>query len=377
MEIADAVKTVLNELIRHGYDAYLVGGAVRNCLLGLPNDDYDVTTAADPETIKEIFQAYHFYDIGKKHGTVMVLIGEDKIDVTPYRFETDYRDHRHPETVSFTADLKEDLARRDFTINAMCLDHKGKIIDLFGGLDDLKNRLIRTVGDPQQRFNEDALRILRALRFEAKLDFRIEEETSLAIHRCKDLLRYISNERKRTEFLQILSSPQAFRILNEYLDVFDAFMNIKPVKREVNDFSKPLYALAYLLKDEGTDDLKQLKYSSEEIAMVRTLIQAAKADLADDYAFITALSTPYQSDTLVFLQEYHHIDLMERYERLKDYMITIDQLDIDGETIASYGYQGKEIGQIKEILTDLIRRQKLINDRRTLQNLLSSHTIAL
>ncbi|MBQ6560188.1 MAG: hypothetical protein IJL85_05100, partial [Erysipelotrichaceae bacterium] len=189
MQISDAISIVLNELIRHGQDAYLVGGAVRNYLLGIESDDYDVTTSADPDTLKEVFRDYHLYDVGKKHGTVTILIGEDKIDVTPYRFEADYRDHRHPDTVLFTADLKEDLERRDFTINAMCLDHEGKVIDLFGGIEDLDHGLIRTVGDPYKRFEEDALRILRALRFEAKLNFTIEEKTAEAIHGCKDLLK--------------------------------------------------------------------------------------------------------------------------------------------------------------------------------------------
>ncbi len=377
MKLDNAVWVVLNELNAHGYEAYLVGGAVRNYLLDQPVDDYDVTTAANPETIKEIFKDFHFYDVGKKHGTVTILIDGNKIDVTPYRFEADYRDHRHPETVSFTADLTQDLARRDFTINAMCLDREGKVIDLFGGIYDLQHKLIRTVGDPYKRFEEDALRILRALRFEAKLDFTIEEETSSAIHRSKVLLKHISSERKRAELLQILSSPQAFRIINEYLDVFDTFMNIAPINRKINDFSKPIYALTFLLKDNEQNDLKKLKYSSEEIALIRTLIQASKIDLSDDHAFITALSTPYQEDTLAFLEEYHHADLQERFDRLKDHMITAEQLAIDGDTIGSYGYQGKEIGQVKNLLVELIRQQKLINDRRALQKMLASHTIAL
>ncbi|MBR4461889.1 MAG: hypothetical protein IKS51_04845 [Erysipelotrichaceae bacterium] len=377
MQLSNSVQTVLDELIRHGYDAYLVGGAVRNYLLDIESDDYDVTTAANPDTIKEIFKDYRFYDIGKKHGTVTVLIGEDKIDVTPYRFESDYHDHRHPDTVSFTADLKEDLERRDFTINAICLDYEGKVIDLFGGINDLNHKLIRTVGDPYRRFQEDALRILRALRFEAKLDFQIEEKTAEAIHGCKDLLKHISNERKRTELLQILSSPAAFRIINEYLDVFNTFMKFKPVDKEKNDFSEPLFALAYLLKDNENSPLKELKYSADEISLIDTLIEATKADLSDDYGFIQALSNPFQKETLTFLEDYHHLDLQDRYEKLKGYMITPDQLNLDGDTIRNFGYHNKEIGQIKKTLTEMVHRQQLKNEKEALQNFLASHTIAL
>ena len=377
MKLAESVQIVLDRLSDHSYDAYLVGGAVRNHLLDLPNDDYDVTTSADPEQIKKTFAGYSFYDVGKKHGTITVLIDQDKIDITPFRKESDYKDHRHPENVSFSASLKEDLERRDFTINAMCLDHEGRIIDLFGGMEDLKKHLIRTVNDPDQRFTEDALRILRALRFQAKLDFNIEEKTSEAIHRLKELLNYISNERKRVELLQILSCPSAFRIINEYRDVFATFMPIDPIDKETNDFSKPLFALAYLLRNNESINLKELKYSTDEINLVKTLIQASHADLSDDYEFITVLSNQYQQECLAYLEEYHHLDLKERYEKLKEYMVTIDTLQLDGRTIESYGYAGKKIGQLKKELVERIRHQELKNENSALQSYLADHTIAL
>ena len=372
MELCKSVRTILQNLHFHGYEAYLVGGAVRNHLLGLPNDDYDVTTSADPEAIKKVFEGYSFYDVGKKHGTVTVLVDGDKIDITPFRKESDYHDHRHPEKVSFSADLLEDLERRDFTINAMCLDYEGKIIDPFQGLDDLKHHLIRTVNDPEQRFSEDALRILRALRFKAKLDFTIEEKTDDAIHRLKDLLTYISNERKRMELLQILSCPTAFRIINEYLDVFNTFMHITEIDRKINDFSDPLYALAYILKDNDDNQLKELKYSSYEIGLVNTLIKASHTDISDDYDFISVLSTEHQQETLKYLEEYHHLDLKERYETRKEYMVAIDSLDLDGKIIESYGYKGKEIGKIKKELVELIRHQELRNESSALQNYLAT-----
>ena len=197
MKLNRQVKTVLSLLNENGYEAYLVGGAVRNILLKRKIEDYDVTTDADPNAIRMLFNNYRTYDIGKKHGTITVLIDSEKIEITPFRREDEYSDHRHPDKVEFTGNLKDDLKRRDFTINAMCLDRNGDLVDYFGGLEDLNNKLIRCIGDPNTRFNEDALRILRAIRFKVKLGFEIEKETDKAVFECKDLLNYISAERKK------------------------------------------------------------------------------------------------------------------------------------------------------------------------------------
>ena len=189
-EISPAVYTVLKILNDHAYEAYLVGGALRDVLLGKKASDYDITTSADPNAIRMVFSDHRLYDIGKKHGTVGVLIDDETIEITPFRLEAEYSDHRHPDKVSFTDSLLEDLKRRDFTINALCMDRNDEIKDLFGGIDDLNNRIIRCIGDPEVRFNEDGLRILRAVRFMSQLNFTICLDTSRLKEKEKNCSRH-------------------------------------------------------------------------------------------------------------------------------------------------------------------------------------------
>ena len=359
-KLSKQASEALNLICDHGYEAFVVGGAVRDLLLNKEVLDYDITTNADPNAIKMIFSDYVKYDVGKKHGTVTILIDKEKIDITPYRKEDKYTDHRHPDLVSFSSDLKEDLSRRDFTINAMCIDKDNNVIDMFGGKDDLERKLIRCIGDPYKRFDEDGLRILRALRFKVRLGFAIEEKTAENIHLAKDFLYYISQERKKEELLKILSSKDAFKLINEYLDVFATFMPFEYVQRKINDFYDPFYALAFLLIDKDVD-LKKLKYSNEESELINILIDASKIDLNDDYQFIECLSSKYRQDILTFLEEYHHKDLSLRYKKLRRYIVTRDELKLNGQKIAEYGYSGKAISKVKQKLLDQIHRKKLHN----------------
>lgn len=364
---------VLNELERKGYEAYLVGGAVRDMVLGVPIKDYDITTNADPNAIRMTFQDYKTYDLGKKHGTVTVLAGKTKFDITPFRLEDDYRDHRHPETVLFTADLEDDLKRRDFTINALCMNSKDQIIDLFDGIKDIENRQIRAIGDPKARFSEDALRILRALRFEAALDFEIEAETKKQIQECSYLLDCISAERKKEELLKILCCQSAFRIINENLRVFQTFMPFHRITRTRNNFSSPFYALAYLLRNEKDPDLRSLKYSNQEIRLIEELIRSSKIDIHDDTHFIECLSSLDQKDILRFLNQYHRRDFTDRFEELRPWICTLNELKIDGKTIQKYGYREKQISQIKQKLLDQVHQRKVNNTAEGLESCLAKN----
>ena len=215
MEIPKEVKSVIGELEKAGFEAYIVGGCVRDFLLGKEPQDWDVTTSAKPEEIQKLFPKT-FY--ANKFLTVTVQAGKDKeIEVTTFRLETKYTDKRHPDEVKSAAKLEEDLARRDFTVNAMAIkiqDSKGKnqnlkIIDLFGGQKDLKNKIIKAVGNPQERFAEDALRMMRAVRFATTLDFQIEPATLEAIEKNAPSLKMISRERVRDELLKIIMSERA------------------------------------------------------------------------------------------------------------------------------------------------------------------------
>ena len=210
--LPEKVSRILNTLSAAGFEAFAVGGCVRDAILGRVPGDWDITTNALPEQVKALFR--RTVDTGIAHGTVTVMLGSDGFEVTTYRLDGDYSDSRHPDKVTFTASLEEDLKRRDFTINAMAYHPEKGMIDLFGGQEDLQRRIIRCVGDPRERFDEDALRIMRALRFSAQLGFRIEEQTRAAIRAFAPRLQLISRERIHDEFLKLLLSPHPDRLLD-------------------------------------------------------------------------------------------------------------------------------------------------------------------
>ena len=210
IELPRKVVLIINNLQRHGYDAYAVGGCVRDSILNRKPEDWDITTSAKPEQVKRIFR--RTVDTGIEHGTVTVLIGKDGFEVTTYRVDGLYEDGRHPKEVTFTSRLEEDLKRRDFTINAMAYNDDERLVDAFGGMRDLNYHLIRCVGDPKERFSEDALRILRAVRFSAQLAFPIEPETAEAIKSLAPNLEKISAERIQAELVKLLVSDHPERI---------------------------------------------------------------------------------------------------------------------------------------------------------------------
>lgn len=205
IQLPDKVHHIINTLEEAGYEAYAVGGCVRDSILGREPDDWDITTSAKPEEIKRLFP--RTVDTGIKHGTVTVLLGGEGFEVTTYRIDGVYEDGRHPSEVTFTASLKEDLRRRDFTINAMAYNARSGLVDLYGGLADMENRVIRCVGNAGERFDEDALRMLRAVRFSAQLAYRIEEATGEAVKALAPNLQKISAERIQVELVKLVTSP--------------------------------------------------------------------------------------------------------------------------------------------------------------------------
>lgn len=369
-EIAKEVYEVLQTLNNHEYEAYLVGGAVRSLLLKEDITDYDVTTSASPEMIKQLFSNYPLYLIGEKHGTVVVTINNVKIDITTFRKESNYLKHRFPSSVTYSDSLLEDLKRRDFTINALCLDQNDKLYDYFKGVDDLNNKLIRAIGDPDTRFNEDALRILRAIRFKTRLNFEIEEETEKAVFKNKDLLKDISMERKKDELLQILSYKNKQENINKYLEIFRTFIPINEIDETINNFSNNFYSLAYLLSKTNGYNLKTLKFSKQEINLLEALIEATNTNLEKDYDFISLLSDPHEKDILNYLKELHGYDYQERYKKLEAYIITRSDLAITSEELINMGYKDKNIKLIQDELLDKIRHQELENTHTALINYL-------
>lgn len=206
-------------LNKNGFRAYAVGGCIRDSLLGKAPHDWDICTDCLPEKMKEIFSGFRTIDTGIRHGTVTVMIENELVEITTFRSDGEYENHRKPAQVEFVGNLEQDLMRRDFTVNAMCCDIDGKIYDYYGGREDLKNHMIRCVGEAEERFEEDALRILRGLRFASVLGFQIEADTRKAIFEKKRFLEHISAERIRDELTKLICGKSAERILNEYRDI--------------------------------------------------------------------------------------------------------------------------------------------------------------
>ncbi len=220
---AQEAKQVLAALEAAGHQAYLVGGCVRDLLRGVLPHDYDITTSARPEETLALFDGFAI-PTGLQHGTVTVRSGGEVFEVTTFRADGAYTDHRRPDSVRFSTDLYEDLQRRDFTVNAMAMDLRGALHDPHGGRADLAAGIIRCVGEPQRRFTEDALRIMRGLRFAGVLGFAIEEKTAQAMHRCAPLLSHIAAERLREEMEKLLMGDSAAEILTQWSDVFGVFL---------------------------------------------------------------------------------------------------------------------------------------------------------
>lgn len=236
MDMPKNVDIAINLLQSAGFEAYAVGGCVRDSLLGKTPNDWDITTSAKPEDMKSVFADFHCIDTGIKHGTVTVVIDGEPLEITTFRLDGEYEDNRHPKSVTFTSDLGADLGRRDFTVNAMAYSKMTGTVDLFGGQNDLKNKIIRCVGDPDRRFNEDALRILRALRFASALDFEIEEKTAQSLLKNRALLGNISEERIAKELLKLVCGKGAKRILTDFAPVlFEILPELQPIYKNSHD----------------------------------------------------------------------------------------------------------------------------------------------
>ena len=263
---------ILKIFNQNGYEAYFVGGCVRDYLLCEDFSDIDITTNALPDEVKKVFRKS--IDTGIQHGTVTILVNGDSYEVTTFRTEEDYANHRSPEKVEFVSNLREDLDRRDFTINAMALDYNGKLFDYHNGDIDLSSKIIRTVNDPNERFYEDALRMLRAFRFSSKLGFEIENNTLNAIKRNAELIKFVSIERIVNEFKKLLAGKGNLRSLELLIDSkLNSYIPFFNEVDEVQDFlsysfCQSLYILAKL-NNISFEKLRDLKLSNKEIKKIK------------------------------------------------------------------------------------------------------------
>ncbi len=324
-EIFVKAMPVLRTLEDAGFEAYFVGGSVRDVLLHRHVHDVDITTSAYPEEVKELFDKS--IDTGIKHGTVTVLYGGESYEITTFRTESGYQDFRRPDHVTFVQNLDEDLKRRDFTINALAMDMHGDIVDLFNGIEDLKNHIIRAVGNPEKRFHEDALRMMRAVRFMSQLEFKLEEKTEQAIKDNHELLKKISVERIREEFVKMGLGPfsrQAFQI---FLDT--------QLSEDVPDFA-------------GKKDLlqvyPQLKFSptmeTSLWAVIIILLKVPNENIGKfmrDWKNSNALTEKVEQIIKMFDLIADHVPTdYELFEAGEDIIInTIDVADILGQPVSS------------------------------------------
>ena len=349
----NSVINILEKFNEAGYEAYFVGGCVRDYLLNDDFSDIDITTNALPDEVKKIFRKS--IDTGIQHGTVTILINGDSFEVTTFRTEDDYIDHRTPEKVEFVSDLKEDLDRRDFTINAMALDSKGELYDYHCGEKDLRNKIIKTVNNPNERFFEDALRMLRAFRFSSKLGFEIEENTLKAIKNNAELIKFVSIERIVNEFRKLLTGKGNKRSLELLLD--SKLNNYIPFLDEISkiidfsnyNFCQSLYILSNI-NDISFEKLKELKLSNKEIKQVK-IYEKINKDFISNVPLEIILYN-YDIEDVAFIVSYFKYCDKEDIEKIKLPIESFNDIAITSMEIISI--MDKPAGPwIKEIIKKL------------------------
>ena len=390
-------KIILKTLKTCGFEAYIVGGCVRDELLGKKPDDFDITTNAKPDDIKRLFR--RTIDTGIKHGTVSVLFydyGQPKIfEVTTYRIDGDYNDSRHPSEVKFVNDLYEDLKRRDFTVNAFAYNDDVGLVDRFDGLTDLKNKIIRAVGDPRERFKEDALRLLRAIRFAAKLGFKLDKKTESAMPEFAKNLSAVSKERIQVELSKTITSsnPSYVKYIFDYgfaKYICDGFETIKIGKFESNCSMHLAYACLLYNTDINLakNILHGLKLDNNNIAKITSLLEAKSYynniihsekeyynirvkelinflnyDLTYDFLHLQYINNDKDHKLIDNINK-----LVKKFELSKT-PIFIKDLMINGNDLMDIGYKGIEIGYVLNKLLSIVHKNSAYNEKKLLQDI--------
>lgn len=372
LQIPAGVAAVSEKLNRAGQEAYLVGGCVRDHCMGRPPHDYDITTSALPEEMLRIFKEERVIETGVQHGTVTVLTADGPVEVTTYRQDGTYSDHRHPDGVTFTRSLREDLARRDFTMNAMAMDAAGEIVDPFGGRVDIKAGLIRCVGEADRRFEEDALRILRGLRFAARLGFTLEPETAAAMHRKKQLLLKIAHERVFTELSGLLMGEHAAKVLEAHWEVIAVVLpELKPALERVDALPpRPAMRLAALLEPESAGEvLNRLKVPGAFRQEVLMLVREQENICPPERIPVCRRCAELGAGDFIKLCEFQRNDaaksLAEQLVR-EGACLSVRQLAVSGRDLQELGYRGPAIGKMLADLLEQVMEEKLPNEREEL-----------
>lgn len=384
MPLPSSVEYVLSKLKENGYQAYVVGGAVRDFLMGKTPHDYDLTSDALPSQISDVFKDFYQEHSGEKHGTIRVIIDHKPIEITTFRCDEGYTDYRRPDNVEFVKDAYIDSKRRDFSINAFYYS-EGHIYDFHEGLEDLNNKVIKTIGNPSARFHEDALRILRAIRFSAKLGYEIESKTKTALLDCKEELNLIAKERILTELKEISSTSNFFKDIKEYFPIFkliipcldkignsiDGIYNFDT--KSYGDYIASLSAL-FSLREINNDFMPWrlfIKMDNESINAIKTLIKLKDINFNnsfdDDYINgLILLSKPVDMNVfknylinLYNLKRFKNDDIdsiLNRVDILSEgnTPYSLKDLEIDGNDLLKLGIEKNQY--FKEILNEVLLR---------------------
>ncbi len=384
--IPDNIIKVLSALEAAGYEAYTVGGCVRDMCRGVLPHDYDVTTSALPEETKACFEGCRVIETGIKHGTVTVLSDGEPVEITTYRTDGEYADNRHPVAVSFTPSLSEDLSRRDFTVNAMAYSPTRGLVDVFGGRRDIDARVIRCVGEPDKRFGEDGLRILRALRFASCLDYTIDADTSASIEKNAHLLENISAERIYSELCKLVTGKGAHRIIAEYPCVIGKILpsltdaRYADAVRAVGESESDLILRLALLvgsKEGAMSDMQALKSDGATRRSVASVAEMAGVRLSDRVSLRRALrgctadnlrrAIKMQKITAK-IDETEEKRLLSLLEDAKNDPVTPASLAIGGEDVKRLtGASGRAIGDALERMLELVITDAVPNERAALE----------
>ena len=384
---------VMQQLVDAGYEAYFVGGSVRDMLLHKPISDVDIATSATPQEVKEIFP--HTVDVGIKHGTVMVIYHKEGYEVTTFRTEEGYEDFRHPDKVTFVRSLEEDLKRRDFTINALAIGIDDQLMDFFDGIGDLERQCIRCVGDAKERFNEDALRMFRAVRFVGQLGFQVEEETKNAISLLKMNLSKVAVERMKVEFEKMIQSSYRKDALKLFVEtglyqacpLFDGKGEILlklaefPLKEMSVLQAWILFVDALNLSDKEVSHLlKSWKSSNEQIRDVLVGYRTYRARKEEEWNFFLAYDCPYEvacevEQLLIVQDKSSSMEGLEAtYHSLP--IRSMNDIHLNGHDIIrilKLDKKGPIIGQVLKTVEKMILEQSISNDAEVLETYVLSH----
>ncbi len=381
-----APAAVIARLEQKGFTAHAVGGCVRDTLLGLSPTDWDITTVATPEQIKNVFADCRVIETGIRHGTVTVLFAGASFEITTYRVDGNYRDNRHPDTVTFTSSLYEDVKRRDFTVNAMVWHPTAGLGDFFDGKADLENNILRTVGDPIKRFSEDALRILRLLRFSATYGLRAEPQTKSAACALSKRLDSIAVERIRVELEKLLCGDFTAVVFGEFTEIWQVILPEIDVKSKLPLQNLPKDSAlrwAYLLKDVSAESiLQRLKADNATIRTVCTLIEGLSLSPTTAPIPLKQALRVYGEKNLFSIIALQKVcgdtTLWEETEAaLKALLATnpcyrLKDLAINGDDLRTLGFEGKDVGNMLSTLLDAVIEKRCSNTTSALLTFVKS-----